>query len=207
MAKLSSWRMIPKVPPLPTTPAGFGTLVADPPWPFEDVGSRATPDYPFMDEEDILSMDVDAIRAELSHLYLWTPDTHLELALDVVKRWGFNFKHQIVWVKKEPGWIADGPMGSLQIGMGHYFRKAHEVCLFATAGKCPAAVHDLPSVIEAPRGRHSAKPEKLQDWAELLSPGPRIELFARRFRTGWRCWGGEIEAALEEEEHRCKIAA
>ena len=44
------------------------------------------------------------------------------------------------------------------------------------------------------RGKHSAKPEAFQDMVEAVSPGPRLELFARRARPGWTVWGNEVEA-------------
>lgn len=48
-----------------------------------------------------------------------------------------------------------------------------------------------------PRGRHSAKPEAFIDLVEQVSPGPYLELFARRQRLGWDTWGNE---ALEHVE-------
>jgi N6-adenosine-specific RNA methylase IME4 len=42
-----------------------------------------------------------------------------------------------------------------------------------------------------PRGRHSAKPEAFLDDVERVSPGPYVELFARRDRLGWDTWGNE----------------
>lgn len=52
---------------------------------------------------------------------------------------------------------------------------------------------DVRQVVLAPRARHSAKPEAVQDRIELLWPGvgPRLELFARRRRVGWAAWGAE----------------
>lgn len=52
---------------------------------------------------------------------------------------------------------------------------------------------DVRQVVLAPRARHSAKPEAVQERIELLWPdaGPRLELFARRRRAGWACWGAE----------------
>jgi N6-adenosine-specific RNA methylase IME4 len=44
---------------------------------------------------------------------------------------------------------------------------------------------------EWPRGAHSAKPEAFQDVVESVSPGPYLELFARRQRLGWATWGNE----------------
>lgn len=42
-----------------------------------------------------------------------------------------------------------------------------------------------------PRGEHSAKPEAFLDLVESVSPGPYLELFARRNRLGWDTWGNE----------------
>jgi N6-adenosine-specific RNA methylase IME4 len=42
-----------------------------------------------------------------------------------------------------------------------------------------------------PRGAHSAKPEAFLDLVERVSPGPYLELFARRARLGWDTWGNE----------------
>lgn len=42
-----------------------------------------------------------------------------------------------------------------------------------------------------PRGPHSAKPEAFLDLVEQISPGPYLELFARRNRLGWDTWGDE----------------
>lgn len=42
-----------------------------------------------------------------------------------------------------------------------------------------------------PRGAHSAKPEAFLDLVEQVSPGPYLELFARRNRLGWDTWGNE----------------
>jgi hypothetical protein len=42
-----------------------------------------------------------------------------------------------------------------------------------------------------PRGAHSAKPEAFLDMVEQVSPGPYLEMFARRNRLGWDTWGNE----------------
>ncbi len=41
------------------------------------------------------------------------------------------------------------------------------------------------------RGAHSAKPDAFLDLVETVSPGPYLELFARRQRLGWDTWGNE----------------
>jgi N6-adenosine-specific RNA methylase IME4 len=40
--------------------------------------------------------------------------------------------------------------------------------------------------------KHSKKPEHFQDIVETVSPGPYLELFARRKRLGWHAWGNEV---------------
>ena len=53
-----------------------------------------------------------------------------------------------------------------------------------------ASVHSL---IEAPVGRHSAKPKEARARIEaLMGDVPRIELFARERIPGWDCWGDEV---------------
>jgi N6-adenosine-specific RNA methylase IME4 len=42
-----------------------------------------------------------------------------------------------------------------------------------------------------PRGKHSEKPQAFLDLVEQVSPGPYLELFARRARFGWDYWGDE----------------
>ena len=81
------------------------------------------------------------------------------------------------------------------MGLGHYFRHAHELVVFAVRGRARALRHDLLSAFAAPRGRHSAKPPRLHELAELLSPAPRLELYARQTRPGWTCWGDQCSAA------------
>ena len=53
----------------------------------------------------------------------------------------------------------------------------------------------LDSVIEAPRRKHSQKPECLYERLERLYPGrTKLELFARgKPRTGWAAWGNQVD--------------
>lgn len=184
--------------PLPTVPGGFGCIDADPPWSFHDKGSRAAPDwkdrtkgaYSTMSVDEVCSLPVSQIAARAAHLYLWVTDAHL---LDgsaglVCRAWGFKPKQLLDWVKI-------GKSGKLQIGLGHYFRHTSEHVIFAVRGRAPALRHDLLATFCAPRRAHSMKPDRLQELAELMSPGPRLEMFARRPRAGWTCWGDQAPAS------------
>ena len=60
----------------------------------------------------------------------------------------------------------------------------------------PEAEARVSSVINAPRGRHSEKPERVYELIESFYPTlKKIELFARQGREGWASWGNQVEAA------------
>jgi N6-adenosine-specific RNA methylase IME4 len=49
-----------------------------------------------------------------------------------------------------------------------------------------------------PRLPHSVKPDAFYDLVESVSPGPYVELFARRARLGdWSYWGNESLGTAE----------
>ncbi len=137
----------------------------------------------------------DPIRARLmlpAHVYIWATLPLLLEATQVMAAWGATYKTQIAWCKVTRE-------GRPKIGGGHYVRSAHEVCLIGVIGRnkretMTARVRDVPSWFTAPLGRHSEKPEYLQDVAERMSPGAYLELFARRRRPGWTCVGDQLPA-------------
>lgn len=199
-------RAVPKLAVLPKVKGGFGCIVADPPWPFSNQATRASTGkhYSNLAIWKIFNLPVEASAAALAHLYLWTTQTHLPLAVEAMGRWGFVFKTSLTWVKTKSIETVVSKSGAVdhcvrssqmkvQIGLGNWYRHAHEICLFGVRGQAKANSKRLPDVIFAPRGTHSSKPEVLQDLAELMSPGPRLELFARRPRKGWNCWGDEVD--------------
>ncbi len=89
-------------------------------------------------------------------------------------------------------WVKD------RIGMGYYARQQHEFLLIGRRGSLPVPdPEDRPaSVVTAPRGEHSAKPDLFYQLIERMYPlAERCELFQRRPRPGWAGWGNEAEAA------------
>ncbi len=59
----------------------------------------------------------------------------------------------------------------------------------------PAPGTQWPSVVEAPVGEHSAKPEIFLQMLEEYFPNlPKIEVNCRgKPRDGWAAWGNEVE--------------
>jgi N6-adenosine-specific RNA methylase IME4 len=97
---------------------------------------------------------------------------------------GFRYVTNMAWGKVDNGRI--------QMGLGQYLRGAHELCLFGVRGRLPAASRSIPSLVLAPRGQHSQKPQEAYDAIEQVTPGPRLEMFARAPRPGWDVWGSEV---------------
>ena len=72
-----------------------------------------------------------------------------------------------------------------------------EILLFCVRGMPLMPRHKPRQTIYAPRGRHSAKPACVYADIERMSPGPRLEMFARARREGWAAWGNEVESDIE----------
>jgi N6-adenosine-specific RNA methylase IME4 len=149
--------------------------------------------------DDVCAFELPPI-ADDALLFLWRVAAMQEEALRVMRAWGFIPKSEIVWVKtheqKDGGVQPFGATGvGLSIGMGHYTRQSHEVCLIGRRGRGVVRDRSIRSVIFAPRARHSEKPALFFQQVEKLCDGPRLELFGRRRRAGWDVVGDEVPAA------------
>lgn len=170
---------------VPALDRKYAVIYADPPWryDFSPTDARAIENqYPTMDTADIAALDVPA--ADDAVLFMWATNPKLTQAFEVLKGWGFEYVTNMVWVKD-------------RIGMGYYARSRHELLLIAKRGQLatPEPSNRPNSVIQAKRGRHSAKPDEVYDLLEQMYPGlPKVELFCRTPREGWDAWGNEVAA-------------
>jgi N6-adenosine-specific RNA methylase IME4 len=132
--------------------------------------------------------ELDALKAfkvpadKDSVLLLWSTSSMLPEALQLMTAWHFKYKTQAVWVKPS-------------FGLGYWWRQQHELLLLGTRGKMRAPPPELrfPSVILAPRRRHSEKPDEAAEMIERMFPNvPRLEMFARVRRPSWDAWGDEV---------------
>lgn len=172
----------------------FSTIYADPPWRFQNRTGKMAPEhqrllrYPTMTFEEILELPVNRLAASEAHLYLWVPNALISEGLDVMKRWGFTYKTNLVWYKvRKDG----GPDGR---GVGFYFRNVTELILFGVRGSMRTLQPGRTQVNLIPKRKreHSRKPDELYNLIEACSPGPYLELFARHPRKGWAQWGNEV---------------
>ena len=108
--------------------------------------------------------------------------------------WGFNYKSNIIWHKIRKDGGSDGR------GVGFYFRNVTEILLFGVRGKNARTLHPgrtQVNLLGTRKREHSRKPDEIFDIIEACSPGPRLELFARGTRPGWRVWGNQADERYE----------
>ncbi len=201
----------------------YRTIVADPPWDAHagatgfnygrndhrnrvgrwagDIDPAAkTIAYKTMSVDQIAALPVGALADPCgAHLYLWVTAATLRDAFTVCDAWGFSYVCPLVWCK--------APMGF----MGGAFLSNVEFVLHArcgdvrTIGKARSRWFQWKRPYRADgKPDHSTKPEAFLDLVESVSPGPYLELFARRQRLGWDTWGDEAleHVSLTPEDER-----
>lgn len=170
----------------------FRVVVADPPWSFNDklsmseVKRGAEANYTTLTTDDIAALPVASWCQSDALLALWVPSSLLVDGLATMRAWGFEQKQIYTWVKSSSTGLA--------FGMGRYFRGCTEHALIGTRGKVSKRVTSKSerNAELSPALLHSKKPAALQERLERMLPGgPYLELFARRSRPGWVCFGNE----------------
>jgi N6-adenosine-specific RNA methylase IME4 len=182
----------------------YRTIVADPPWatttgPSWGLRDKSNPSswrshrlsYEVMTVQEIAALRPPA--ANDAHLYLWTINAYVDQSYDVAREWGFTPSTLLTWCKPPKG-----------VGLGGAFALSSEFVLFARRGSLAALTRIDRNWFTWPRSTHSRKPEAFLDLVERVSPGPYLELFARRQRFGWDTWGTEAleHVALAESPDR-----
>lgn len=165
------------------------TVVMDPPWNTDagGGGKGAQNHYPLLSLSNIYRV-VSMARPFMevshhAHLYVWTTCAALPEAMTLIQMLGFRYVTDWIWLKRH-------------IGLGQYRRSKHEQLLLARRGQIERIGQWPSSVFTEPETEHSVKPEESYRCIETVSPGPRLEMFARRPREGWTSWGNELPAAV-----------
>jgi N6-adenosine-specific RNA methylase IME4 len=173
----------------------YRTIVADPPWSYDGYASmpgfagkkghatKVVPlPYETMTVEQIEALPVGDLAESDSMLFVWTTNLYLPRVFGVAEAWGFSYRQTLVWHKTGN----PSPFGG-SVAPNHA-----EYLVVAARGKPEITGRLAGSVIAAQKPyAHSQKPECFLDYIETLSPGPYVELFARRQRLGWDTWGDE----------------
>ena len=172
----------PTIPGLP--PGGFATILVDPPWPLQS-GEKH---YRTMSLARIKALPVGSLAARDAHVWLWTTNALLPTAYEVAEAWGFTVRSPLTWVKFRLG-----------LGGRYQLRNATEQLLFCTRGRAPLGSRSQPTWFNAPVTEHSRKPAEQFAIIERVSPGPYLELFARRrpeSNQPWAVWGDQVDSDI-----------
>lgn len=172
----------------------YDLILADPPWKQSKGGKRKTRpkqnrslDYPTCSLEEIaehLRVATD-LTEDNAVLFLWTIDKFLFEAEVIAENLGYKLHARMIW-NKENG-----------VAPAFTLRYAHEYLLFFYKGKLPPIETNMRgkicTVFTERAKRHSQKPEISFEIIESLYPYQRkLELYARKERKGWDCWGNEV---------------
>lgn len=178
----------------------FGTILADPPWQFQNRTGKVAPEhkrlsrYGTMTLEEIKSLPVIHAAASVAHLYLWVPNALLPDGIAVMQSWGFQYKSNLVWHKIRKDGGSDGR------GVGFYFRNVTELILFGVRGKNARTLkpgRTQVNYLKSRKREHSRKPDEQYEIIEACSAGPFLELFARGQRKNWITWGDQADDSYE----------
>lgn len=186
---------------------GYRVLYADPPWEFEayseDSGLARSPErhYDTLPLHEIIAfrerLDFGSILESDCVLHLWTSGTYLEMGMECLKGWGFQYKTAAFWRKIQAGFKGDldkATQADEAMGMGYRKRSVAEVLLIGTRGKPGLPRKKFNNLFPARVAGHSVKPHSYYETIEAEHPGPYLELFARNIRAprrNWVYWGDQ----------------
>jgi N6-adenosine-specific RNA methylase IME4 len=163
----------------------YDVIVIDPPWPMEKIERDVTPEqvafeYPTMQEGELAAMQMPA--ADDCHVWVWTTHKFLPMCLRLLDAWGLKYVCTFVWHK---------PGGFQPFGLPQY---NCEFAVYARRGT-PQFIDTkaFPVCFDAPRGKHSEKPEAFYDVVRRVTAGRRIDIFNRRQIDGFDVWGKEAD--------------
>lgn len=185
-AAAASREPAPVCAPMPLPPGKFSCIVIDPPWPMKKIKrdikrpNQAAFDYAVMSEDELGELEIPL--SDDCHVWTWTTHKFLPMALRLLDVWGLRYVCTFVWHK--PGGFQ--PMKLPQYNC--------EFALYARRGSPTfTTTKELKVCFEAPRGKHSEKPQLFYDMVRRVTSGPRLDMFNRRAIDGFRGWG--LEAA------------
>lgn len=183
----------------------YKVILADPPWRLVKGGKKNVRPNSSGKPLDYDVMDLNEIEETLKHfsemgeddhvMFLWTIEKYLPQAEVIAKNLGYKLHVRMIWNK------VTGIPSAFTIRYGH------EYLLYLYKEKLPEIAQDergkIHSVFTEQVRKHSQKPEVSFEIIERLYPNcNRLELFSRKERQGWDCFGNEIQKSINVDcEH------
>ncbi|MDP1556713.1 MAG: MT-A70 family methyltransferase [Hyphomonas sp.] len=108
----------------------FDIILMDPPWrikggqgndsAFMFSNSKFNLDYNTMSNQEIMDLGVERL-SEKGFIFVWILNTQLNMAYEMIQKWGYEVIDQIIWVKLKDGKVS--------LSHGYYFMHSFEICL------------------------------------------------------------------------------
>lgn len=178
----------------------FDVIMMDPPWrikggqkndsQFMFANNRFCLEYDTMSNDQIALLDI-GVLSKKGFMFLWILGNQINMACEMLNRWGYDLVDLIIWVKTK--------RGKVYLSHGYYLMHSYEICLVGY--KCPPGQHVeyfskvSNNLIFAEVRSKSQKPEEIYEIIEMMMPGSRkLEIFARNnnLRQGWFSLGNQL---------------
>lgn len=176
----------------------YNIIYVDPPWSFNNkntggsMKSGADAKYLTMTLIEMKNLSIDKITEDDCVLFMWWVASQPKEAIELIEAWGFTLKTMTGF-----NWVKLTKLRKLFFGMGFWTRAGSECCLIATKGKIKPINRGMRSVVAAVNEGHSKKPKIFADKiVKLCGDIPRLEMFARDQKSGWDCWGNEVNSDI-----------
>lgn len=180
---------------------GYGLIYADPPWRFQnysEAGEEKNPvaHYDCMDYTDLADLPVRDLAAKDCWLVMWATAPLLDLGIELLGDWGFDFITAGAWAKESK------TGSSVAFGTGYVRRSAAEFYLIGKHGepRLKDGAASIRNLIWSPIREHSRKPDEMIAEIEASFDGPYVELFSRQRRPGWASWGNDVNRFAGEHD-------
>lgn len=174
----------------------YGTIVIDPPWPMKKIEREVSPnqvefDYPTMDYEQLRAFrsTFQRITAENCHVFMWTTQKFLPMALRLLDDYEVKYVLTMVWHK---------PGGFQPFGLPQYN------CEFVLYGRIGTPeftdTKAFNCCFDGARREHSRKPDEFYDLVRRVTDEGRVDVFSRELRDGFDQFGNEPDRFREAAE-------
>jgi N6-adenosine-specific RNA methylase IME4 len=198
----------------------WDVILADPPWFYyhqldglELVGDQchftqthktgAALEYDTMPDDDVFALHPERLLNKRGLLFMWATGPKMDVAFRALDAWSLHYRGMaFVWVKTRR---SDGqPIGA----KGPRPTTVKSLCEFVLVASnvkkgrpLPIADEKISQVVMAPTREHSRKPDEVHERIERIYPAAtKLEMFARRDRSGWDVWGNEVNRIFASSE-------
>jgi N6-adenosine-specific RNA methylase IME4 len=163
---------------------------------FQDGGRKFKEiSYVTMKQKDMEAIKIKKIIADDSVCFIWTPESRVKDAMNVMEAWGFRF------IKIAFYWEKTTVLGNTYYNFSPTTLCSMECIIYGTRGKVSKykQCNNVKDKLDDVRTIHSRKPKEARDRIDkLFGKLNKVELFATEDIDGWKSWGYDIDGKSVE---------